>query len=78
MREFTKKELARYNGQHGSPIFTAYQGQVYDVSTSFLGKNVQHQVLHSAGIDLTDGFGQAPHGADVLVRFPVVGRLIED
>jgi predicted heme/steroid binding protein len=69
--------LARYDGQRGFPALIAYNGQVYDVSTSFLWKNGQHQVLHSAGMDLTDCLGQAPHGLDVFAKFPVVGRVVE-
>jgi predicted heme/steroid binding protein len=78
MREFTKKELALYDGQRGLPILIAYPGQVYDVSASYHWKGGRHQVLHPAGIDLTEGFREAPHGADVFRKFPLVGRLIED
>jgi len=52
-----------------------YKGKVYDVSASFLWKDGNHQVLHSAGVDLTDAIEQAPHGEDVLEKFPVVGVL---
>jgi len=33
---------------------------------------------HKAGKDLTDDLDQAPHGADLLDRFPVVGTLKEE
>jgi predicted heme/steroid binding protein len=72
------KELAQYNGKDGAPAFIAYNGKVYDVSSSFLWRNGKHQVLHNAGEDLTDSLEQAPHGADLLERFPVVGMLHED
>jgi len=36
MREFTEEELAQYNGKNGKPIYIAYKGKVFDVSTSFL------------------------------------------
>ncbi|MBC8447605.1 MAG: cytochrome B5 [Chloroflexi bacterium] len=78
MREFTKEELARYNGQDGAPAYIACQGKVYDVSDSFLWQMGRHQVLHDAGVDLTDDLDQAPHGADLLQRVPVVGGLSED
>ena len=78
MREFTKEELARYNGQDGVPAYIACQGKVYDVSGSFLWQKGCHQVLHEAGVDLTDDLDQAPHGADLLERVPIVGRLGED
>jgi len=72
------KELAHYNGKNGTPAFIAYNGKLYDVSSSFLWRNGKHQVLHNAGVDLTDCLEQAPHGADLLEKFPVVGTLHED
>ena len=78
MRTFTQKELARYNGKDGAPIYVAFKRKVYDVSSSFLWRGGSHQVLHHAGEDLTDGLGQAPHGVDLLEKFPVVGTLSED
>jgi len=75
MKEFTEEELAQYNGKNGNPVYVVYKGKVYDVSASFLWKDGIHQVLHSAGADLTDALEQAPHGGDVLEKFPVVGVL---
>jgi predicted heme/steroid binding protein len=77
MRVFRRDELAKYNGKNGAPAFIAYKGKVYDVSTSFLWKDGNHQVLHKAGEDLGDALGEAPHGGDVLEKFPVVGILQE-
>ncbi|MFB0536444.1 MAG: cytochrome b5 domain-containing protein [Anaerolineae bacterium] len=78
MRRFTEKELVQYNGKDGASAFIAYEGKVYDVSSSFLWQDGQHQVLHTAGVDLTAGLDEAPHGADLLERFPVIGMLDED
>lgn len=78
VRRFTKEELARYNGRENTPAFIAYQGKVYDVSHSFLWQKGQHQVVHVAGNDLTNELAQAPHGGDLLARFPVVGMLVEE
>jgi len=75
MKIFTKEELARYNGKNGAPAYVAYKGKVYDVSSSFHWSGGKHQVLHNAGEDLTDGFEKAPHGAELLEKFPMVGRL---
>ena len=75
MKEFTEEELAHYNGQQGHPVYVAFEGKVYDVSASFLWRNGTHQVLHGAGVDLTDALERAPHGSDVLGKFPVVGIL---
>jgi len=67
--------LAQYNGKNGKPIYVAYKGKVFDVSTSFLWKDGKHQALHMTGRDLTNSLKDAPHGVDVLKRFPVVGTL---
>lgn len=74
-QRFTLEELSRYNGKNGAPIFVACQGKVYDVSRSFLWQSGTHQVLHTAGADLTRSLDQAPHDVDVLARFPIVGML---
>ncbi|MGQ9543116.1 MAG: cytochrome b5 domain-containing protein [Candidatus Bathyarchaeia archaeon] len=76
MKAFTEEELAEYNGKNGKPAYIAYKGKVYDVSASFLWKDGDHQVLHKAGMDLTEALEQAPHGEDVLEKFPMVGILI--
>jgi len=76
MRTFTRDEMARYDGKNGAPAFVAFNGKVYDVSGSFLWQNGDHQVLHHAGEDFTAGLAEAPHGADLLERFPVVGTLV--
>jgi predicted heme/steroid binding protein len=75
MKEFTEKELAQYDGRNGKPAYVGYKGKVYDVSSSFLWKDGRHQVLHSAGVDLTGALEQAPHGDDLLEKFPMVGIL---
>jgi predicted heme/steroid binding protein len=75
MKNFTEKELAQYDGKNGRPVYVGYRGRVYDVSSSFLWRDGNHQVLHSGGVDLTDAVEQAPHSEDVLKKFPVVGIL---
>jgi len=77
MKVFTEKGLAQYNGMNGKPAYVAYKGKVHDVTDSFLWKDGRHQVLHSAGTDLTIAIEQAPHSGDVLAKFPVVGILQE-
>lgn len=77
-RRFTEEELRQCDGKDGAPAFIAYEGKVYDVSRSFLWRNGEHQVSHAAGNDLTNELAQAPHGADMLQRFPVVGTLEEE
>jgi len=76
MRIFTKEELKKYDGRNGL-VYVAYGGKVYDVSPSFLWKKGVHQVIHKAGCDLTEALKQAPHGADMLERFRIVGELLD-
>ncbi len=78
MKEFNEEDLAQYDGKNGNLAYVAYKGKVYDVTESFLWKKGIHQVLHSAGMDLTDALEQAPHSDDVLRRFPVVGNIYTD
>ena len=77
MKVFTAKDLAQHNGKNGKPAYVAYKGKVHDVTNSFLWKDGRHQVLHSAGTDLTMAIEQAPHSGDILAKFPVVGILQE-
>ncbi len=78
MKNFRKEELAQNNGKNGAPAFFAVNGKVYDVSKSSLWENGEHLALHDAGKDLTEELASAPHGADVLDRFPVIGTINED
>lgn len=75
MRYFTVEELKKFNGKNGMPAYIAYMGRVYDLSDSFLWKNGEHQVFHSAGNDLTDALKDAPHGEEFIKKFPVIGYL---
>ena len=75
-KSFTKEELRKYDGSNGV-AYIAFRGKVYDVSRSFHWKRGIHQVVHRAGCDLTEALEQAPHSADMLDKFPVVGLLQE-
>lgn len=75
MRIFTQDELHQYDGKEGRPAYVAFQGKVYDVSASFLWRSGKHQALHQAGKDLTEALKDAPHGEDLLFKFPVVGEF---
>ena len=77
MRVFTKEELRKYDGMDGNTAYVAYEGKVYDVSPSFHWKRGIHQVTHHAGCDLTEALKGAPHGRDMLDRFPIVGELLD-
>ena len=78
MKEFDSKDLAEYNGDNDTPIYIAYKGKVYDVSGSKLWKGGLHMRRHRAGEDLTVDIQAAPHGPEVLERYPEVGTLKEE
>ncbi len=71
---FTATELSQYDGKDGHKSYFAYEGKVYDVSTSKLWQAGQHFGF-SAGQDLTGKMGGAPHGTEVFAGFPVVGTF---
>jgi predicted heme/steroid binding protein len=74
MRIFSRNELALHNGQDKETIYVAFQGQVYDVTSSRLWKNGKHYE-HWAGQDLTKELEDAPHTEKVFEKFEMVGRL---
>lgn len=75
MKEFDSEELAKFNGENGSLVYIAHQGKVYDVSESKRWKAGLHMKRHRAGTDLSTDIKAAPHGTEVLERFPQVGVL---
>ncbi len=70
--------LEYYDGKEGRKAYVRYNGKVYDVTESRLWKNGVHMMRHHAGSDLTDALKQAPHGEDVLSRFPAVMINFDD
>jgi predicted heme/steroid binding protein len=76
MRKFTAETLSQYNGKDGAPAYIAYAGKVYDVTNSFLWQRGKHQVIHYAGADSTADLKTAPHGAELIYKFPQVGEFI--
>ena len=73
-KTFTLEELSLYNGADGRPIYIAYKGKVYDVSSSPLFEYGMH-FEHYSGEDLTQAIEDAPHGDEVIHGFPFVGIL---
>ena len=74
-KRFTPQELAGFDGSDGKPAYVAHKGVVYDISASKRWKDGKHMNRHHAGADMGLDLAQAPHGADVLERFPRVGVL---
>ncbi len=75
MKEFTAEELLSFDGKDGRPISIAFQGKVYDVTKSPLWAKGLHMNRHAAGKDLTAEISAAPHGIEVLERYPQVGAV---
>jgi predicted heme/steroid binding protein len=71
---YTKSQLALRNGQDKPEIWVAFEGRIYDVSTSKLWRNGKHYE-HWAGQDLTDELKDAPHSRQVFEKFSVIGLL---
>jgi len=77
MREITSEELLSFDGKNGNPVYVAFQGKVYDVTKSRLWATGSHMKRHASGKDLTGEITSAPHGPEVLERYPQVGVLKE-
>jgi predicted heme/steroid binding protein len=75
VKGYTLQQLALRNGQDRKEIWVAYEGKIYDVSTSRLWRDGKHYE-HWAGQDLTAELKDAPHTEHVFQRFEVVGELI--
>ena len=75
MKEMTPEELASFNGKDGKPVYVVYQGKVYDVTQSRLWSTGTHMKRHPSGKDLSGEISAAPHGPEVLERYPQVGVL---
>ena len=73
MKELTPEELSSFNGKDGQPIYVAFQGKVYDVTKSPLWAKGLHMNRHPAAKDLTGEISAAPHGPEVLERYPQIG-----
>jgi predicted heme/steroid binding protein/uncharacterized membrane protein len=75
MKEITSEELFSSNGQQRRPVYIAFEGKVYDVSKSPLWSSGLHMNRHPSGKDLSGEISAAPHGPEVLERYPQVGIL---
>jgi predicted heme/steroid binding protein/uncharacterized membrane protein len=73
MREFDPEDVAEFNGKEGKPAYVVHRGRVVDVTASRLWQNGLHMRRHQAGADLTSDLKAAPHGEEMLERYPQVG-----
>lgn len=75
LKLFTLEELRKFDGAEGRPVYVGYKGIVYDVSSSPLFRGEKRMRCHLAGKDLTREMEIAPHGEELVFKFPVIGRL---
>lgn len=71
---FTPEELSQYDGKDDHKAYYAFEGKVYDVTSSPLFKLGEH-FGHHAGEDLTGKLEEAPHGIEVFAPFKIVGEF---
>lgn len=76
MKNFTAEELAKYNGQNGSPAYVAAHGKVFDVTNDpYWIKGRKHGI--PVGVDWTDILKETmPHSA-AFENLPHIGFLEE-
>jgi predicted heme/steroid binding protein len=75
MKTYTRGQLALRNGQDKPEIWVAFQGLIYDMTTSKMWKNGKHYE-HWAGQDLTPELADAPHSEKVFEKFTTIGILV--
>jgi arsenite oxidase small subunit len=74
---FTLEELQKYDGKNGGPTYLVFKGKVYDITSSQLWVKGTHMGIHDSREAIESTIKEAPHGEEVLSRFPVVGELKE-
>lgn len=75
MNTYSVQQLALRNGNDREEIWVAFQGTIYDVTTSRLWQHGKHYE-HWAGQDLTEELKDAPHDTKVFEKLPIVGKLV--
>ena len=58
-------------------VTVSYEGVVYDLSASRIWRTGRHGRRHDAWTDLSGQIAEAPHGPEVLERFPVLHGAVQ-
>lgn len=74
-KEFTKEELAKFDGQNGNAAYVAIDGDVYDVTNVPAWNEGKHHG-NTAGKDLSEIIIHAPHKKSVLAKLTKVGKYV--
>ena len=74
--ELDPEDLALFDGSEKRKALVGVDGRLFEVTGRNLWRKGIHPGGHHAGTDLTDAFGEAPHGKEVFERVTPVGRLV--
>jgi arsenite oxidase small subunit len=74
-KSFSPAELQQFDGQNEHPFYVVFKGKVYDLSGSKLWLQGKHMGIHTRNENLGETIKGAPHGEDLLERFPVIGEF---
>ena len=76
LKKFSFEELKQYDGQGGKPVYIAFNGKVYDVSSASSWSSGSHMGIHNRSENLGKAIKGAPHGEEVFAKVKQVGILI--
>lgn len=76
-QDLTVEELHGFDGKEGRPAYIAYNGRIFNVTESKIWKDGSHAKKHLSGHDLSDALKKAPHGEELILKMPEIGKLIE-
>ena len=74
--ELDLEDLALFDGSEKRKALVGIDGRIFEVTGRNLWRKGIHPGGHRAGTDLSDAFGEAPHGKEVFERVTPVGRLL--
>ena len=77
LKKFSFEDLKQYDGQGGKPVYIAFNGKVYDVSSSSSWSGGSHMGRHNRNDNLAEAIKGAPHGDEVLAKVRQVGVLVQ-
>ena len=76
LRKITLEELKQYDGKSCKPAYIAFNGKVYDVIDNHLWGDGEHFGEHKAGLNISGGLANAPHGDEKFGAMVLIGKLI--
>ncbi|MDH5609795.1 MAG: cytochrome b5 [Cyclobacteriaceae bacterium] len=76
MKTYSRQQLALRNGQDRPEVWVAFEGRIYDLTSSRMWAKGRHYE-HWAGQDLTRELKkEAPHLEEVFRKFEQIGTLL--